>query len=74
VTTMHQQLALDRQAWAREVREILADLPAQQADMVRLVYFQGSSSSDAAQTLNITKGEARQALATGILGLGRALI
>lgn len=64
----------DRHTWAGDVAAILDALPATQADMLRLLYFERLTDREAAAQLGVSVRRARTAAADGMRHLAETLL
>ena len=55
------------------LKDLVANLPARQAQLIQMVYFEGMTCSEAARTLNITRQAASKALIAALSCLQKAL-
>lgn len=55
------------------LKDLVDSLPARQAQLVQMVYFEGKTCSEAARTLNITRQTASRALIRALSYLQQAL-
>ncbi len=74
MTAVDQPRHVGRDAWAGQTARALELLPQRQSNALRLVYSLGLTTYAVAARMGIGTGEASEAIADGLIALGRSLV